>query len=41
MTDSNIFKLNKPAQNGPLQEVLRESARKMLAATIETEVYVL
>jgi transposase-like protein len=38
MTDSNIFKLNKPEQNDPLQEVLREGARKMLAVTIETEV---
>ena len=38
MTDSNIFKLNKPEQNDPLQEVLREGARKMLAAAIETEV---
>ena len=35
MTDSNIFKLNKPEQNDPLQEVLREGARKMLAAAIE------
>ncbi len=38
MTDSNIFKLNKPEHNDPLQEVLREGARKMLAAAIETEV---
>ncbi len=38
MTDSNIFKLNKPDQSDPLQEVLREGARKMLAAAIETEV---
>jgi hypothetical protein len=38
MTDSNIFKLNKPDQRDPLQEVLREGARKMLAAAIETEV---
>lgn len=38
MTDSNVFKLNKPEQNDPLQEVLREGARKMLAAAIETEV---
>ena len=35
MTDSNIFNLNKPDQNDPLQEVLREGARKMLAAAIE------
>lgn len=38
MTDSNVFKLNKPEQNDPLQEVLREGARKMLAAAIELEV---
>ena len=38
MTDSNIFKLNKPGQRDPLQEILREGARKMLAAAIETEV---
>lgn len=38
MTDSNVFKLNKPEQNDPLQEVLREGARKMLAAAIESEV---
>lgn len=39
MTDSNIFKLTKPEQSDPLQEVLREGARKMLAAAIETEVF--
>ena len=38
MTDSNIFKLKEPEQNDPLQEVLREGARKMLAAAIEAEV---
>lgn len=38
MTDSNIFNLNKPDQNAPLQEILREGARKMLAAAIEAEV---
>ena len=38
MTDGNVFKLNKPEQNDPLQEVLREGARKMLAAAIESEV---
>jgi transposase-like protein len=38
MRDSNVFKLNKPEQNDPLQEVLREGARKMLAAAIESEV---
>ncbi|HNO76295.1 MAG TPA: hypothetical protein PKG49_12040 [Nitrosomonas mobilis] len=37
MTDSNIFKLNKPEQNDLLQEVLREGARKMLAAAIEAK----
>jgi putative transposase len=40
MTDSNIFKLNKPEKSDPLQEVLREGARKMLAAAIEAEVSV-
>jgi putative transposase len=38
MTDSNVITLNKPEQNDPLQEVLREGARKMLAAAIETEI---
>jgi len=38
MTDNNVFKLNKPDQNDPLQEILREGARKMLAAAIEAEV---
>jgi len=38
MTDSNVFKLNKPDQNDPLQELLQEGARKMLAAAIESEV---
>jgi len=38
MTDSNVFNLNKPEENDPLQEVLREGARKMLAAAIESEV---
>lgn len=38
MTDSNIFTLNKPEQNDPLPEVLREGARKMLATAIEAEV---
>ena len=38
MTDDNVFKLNKPDQDNPLQEVLREGARKMLAAAIEAEV---
>ncbi|SDY42116.1 Transposase, Mutator family [Nitrosomonas sp. Nm33] len=38
MIDSNHFNLNKPDQNDLLQEVLREGARKMLAAAIEAEV---
>ena len=38
MTDINIFNLNKPEQSDPLQEVLREDARKMLVAAIEAEV---
>jgi putative transposase len=28
MTDNNVINLNKPEQNDPLQEVLREGARK-------------
>ena len=40
MSDSNVINLKNPAQNDPLQEVLREGARKMLAAAIETEVSV-
>lgn len=36
MTDSNILKLNTP--ENPLQEVLREGARKMLTTAIEAEV---
>ena len=38
MTDDNVFKLNKPGQEDLLQEVLREGARKMLAAAIEAKV---
>jgi putative transposase len=38
MTDNNVITLNKPEQNDPLQEVLREGARKLLAAAIEAEV---
>lgn len=37
MTNNNVLELNKPEQNDPLQEVLREGARKMLAAAIESE----
>ena len=36
MTDNNILQLNTPED--PLQEVLREGARKILAAAIEAEV---
>jgi putative transposase len=38
MTDNNVIKLNKLEQNDPLQEVLREGARKLLAAAVEAEV---
>ena len=38
MSDDNVFKLNKPDQDDPLQLVLREGARKMLGAAIEAEV---
>ena len=34
MTDSNVFNLSKPEFNDPLQEILREGARKMLTAAI-------
>jgi putative transposase len=37
MTDNNVINLNKPEQNDPLQEVLREGARKLLATAIEAE----
>ena len=36
MTDDNVLKLNTPEH--PLQEVLIEGARKMLATAIEAEV---
>lgn len=38
MTDSNIITLNKPEQSDPLQELLREGARKMLTVAIDAEV---
>jgi putative transposase len=38
MTHNNVITLNKPEQSDPLQEVLREGARKLLAAAIEAEV---
>jgi putative transposase len=38
MTDSHIINLNKPEQNDPLQKVLREGARQLLATAIEAEV---
>ena len=38
MTDSNVFNLNKPEPNDPLQEILREGARKMLIAAIDSEI---
>ncbi len=38
MIDGDVFNLTKPEQNDPLQEVLREGARRMLAAAIEVEV---
>lgn len=34
MTDDNDICLSKPEQHDPLQEVLREGARKMLDATV-------
>ncbi|MFI3136421.1 MAG: IS256 family transposase [Methylococcaceae bacterium] len=38
MIKSNVINLNKPEQIDPLQELLREGARKMLASAIEAEV---
>lgn len=38
MTDDNISGSSDPAQHDPLQIVLREGARKMLAAAIESEI---
>ncbi len=38
LSDSNIVSFNTPAQNDPLQEVLREGARRLLAAAVEAEV---
>jgi len=42
MTNNNVLKLNTPdhpfTPDHPLQEVLREGARKMLASAIEAEV---
>jgi len=38
MTDNNRFKPNKPEISDPLQEILQEGARKMLAASVEAEI---
>lgn len=38
MRNDNVFDLSKPEQIDPLQELLREGARKMLASAIEAEV---
>jgi transposase-like protein len=38
MTNSNVITLNTPEQNDPLQELLKEGARKMLASAIEAEI---
>lgn len=38
MTGDNVLELNDPGQNDLLVEVLRDGARKMLAAAIESEV---
>ena len=38
MIDSNVIRLKKSEQNDPLQELLREGARKLLATAIEAEV---
>ncbi|WP_031432313.1 IS256 family transposase [Methylomarinum vadi] len=38
MVHSNVINLNKLEQNDPLQEVLRDGARKMLEVAIEAEV---
>ena len=38
MANSHVITLNKPEQNDPLQELLRDGARKMLATAVEAEV---
>ena len=38
MTDSNVITLNKPEENDPLQKLLREGTRKMLATAIQAGV---
>ena len=38
MKNDNVFDLTKPEQIDPLQELLRDGARKMLASAIEAEV---
>ncbi|PXV81611.1 hypothetical protein SAMN05216317_11819 [Nitrosomonas eutropha] len=38
MTDDTVLELNDPEQNDSLRVVLREGARKLLAAMIESEV---
>ena len=38
MRNDNVFDLTKPEQIDPLQELLRDGARKMLASAIEAEI---
>jgi len=38
MTDSNVIPLNRPEAQDPLQEILREGARKLLAKAVEAEI---
>jgi hypothetical protein len=38
MKENNIIALNKQAETDPLQSILRDGARKMLATAIEAEV---
>lgn len=38
MTNNNVISLNKPEEINPLQEVLQEGARKLLASAVEAEI---
>jgi hypothetical protein len=38
MKENNVIALNKQAEIDPLQDILKDGARKMLAAAIESEV---
>ncbi len=38
MTNNNVIPLNKPEEIDPLQEILQEGARKLLASAVEAEI---